>query len=61
VELPSKSRIARGLRLAAENTWEAIVAKMEIHIAEALINKAEILPHEVTNIVPLVGNQTAYV
>ena len=61
VELPSKSRIARGLRLAAENTWEAIVAKMEIHIAEALSNKTEILPREVTNIVPLVGNQTAYV
>ncbi len=61
VERPSKTRIARGLRLAAENTWEAIVGKMEIHIAEALSTKAEILPSEMTNIVPLVGNQTAYV
>lgn len=32
---PSRARIARGLRLAAENTWEAIVAKMEAHIADA--------------------------
>jgi glycosyltransferase involved in cell wall biosynthesis len=31
---PSKSRIARGRKLAAENTWEAIVAKMEQHIAD---------------------------
>jgi glycosyltransferase involved in cell wall biosynthesis len=35
VSKPSRIRIARGLRLAAENTWEAIVAKMGRHIAEA--------------------------
>jgi hypothetical protein len=34
---------------------------MEVHIAEALSTKADILPSEMTNIVPLVGNQTAYV
>ncbi|MEO6568621.1 MAG: glycosyltransferase [Opitutaceae bacterium] len=31
---PSVARIRRGLRLAAENTWEAITAKMEGHIAD---------------------------
>lgn len=61
VESPSKTRIARGLRLAAENTWEAIVGKMEIHIADALGAKTEILSGEIANITPLVGNQTAYV
>jgi glycosyltransferase involved in cell wall biosynthesis len=35
VSKPSRIRIARGLRLAADNTWEAIVAKMAGHIAEA--------------------------
>lgn len=61
VETPSRSRIARGLKLAAENTWEAIVAKMENHVAEALTARAENIPGEVVNIVPLVGNQSAYV
>jgi glycosyltransferase involved in cell wall biosynthesis len=34
-ESPSRSRIRAGLRLAAENTWEAICEKMEAHINEA--------------------------
>jgi glycosyltransferase involved in cell wall biosynthesis len=33
---PSQARIARGLKLAEENTWEAIIAKMEKHIADVL-------------------------
>lgn len=36
VKSPSRSRVARGLKLAAENTWEANIARMETHIAEAL-------------------------
>lgn len=36
VRAPSRVRIRRGLRLAAENTWEAVVAKMEQHIADVL-------------------------
>jgi glycosyltransferase involved in cell wall biosynthesis len=36
VQSPSKARIARGRRLALENTWEAIVARMEQHIAAVL-------------------------
>jgi glycosyltransferase involved in cell wall biosynthesis len=35
VSKPSRIRIARGQRLAADNTWEAIVAKMAGHIAAA--------------------------
>jgi len=37
IESPSKTRIARGRRLALENTWEAIVARMEQHIAAVLV------------------------
>jgi glycosyltransferase involved in cell wall biosynthesis len=37
---PSASRIRRGLRLAAQNTWEAIAGKMEGHIAEVLTDRA---------------------
>ncbi len=62
VASPSQSRIARGLRLAAENTWEVNVAKMEAHIAETF---AATTPAAAASapapIVPLVGNQSAYV
>jgi glycosyltransferase involved in cell wall biosynthesis len=61
VETPSRSRIARGLKLAADNTWEAIVGKLERHVAETLSAKTENIPAEIVNIVPLVQNQTAYV
>lgn len=33
---PSRARVARGLELAAKNTWEAIIARMEQHIADVL-------------------------
>jgi glycosyltransferase involved in cell wall biosynthesis len=36
VDSPSRLRIRRGLTLAAANTWEAIAAKMDAHIADAL-------------------------
>jgi glycosyltransferase involved in cell wall biosynthesis len=35
VEAPSRSRVQAGIKLAAENTWEAIAAKMECHILKA--------------------------
>jgi len=35
-ESPSRTRIARGRKLAAENTWEAIIARMEQHITDVL-------------------------
>lgn len=34
-ESPTHSRVTAGLRMAAENTWEAISANMEAHIADA--------------------------
>jgi glycosyltransferase involved in cell wall biosynthesis len=36
VAAPSRVRVVRGRKLAAENTWEAIIAKMERHIADVL-------------------------
>ena len=36
VDSPSSRRVRRGLKLAAENTWEAIAAKMEAHFEEVL-------------------------
>lgn len=61
VAAPSRTRVARGLRLAADNTWEAIVAKLEAHVVDALAARREAVATEVSPIVPLVGNQTAYV
>ena len=37
VESPDQTRVRRGLKLAAENTWEAITAKMEAHIEDVLV------------------------
>jgi glycosyltransferase involved in cell wall biosynthesis len=34
VDKPTRSRIKRGLALATQNTWEAIIARMEGHIAD---------------------------
>lgn len=36
---PDEAAIARGLEMAAENTWEQIVARMEGHIETALLKK----------------------
>ena len=36
VENPSGARIKQGLKLAAQNTWEAIAGKMEKHINDTL-------------------------
>lgn len=33
---PSRLRVSRGLKLAADNTWEANIARMEQHIADVL-------------------------
>lgn len=37
VAAPSEARIARGLKLAGLNTWEAILAQMERHLADVLV------------------------
>jgi len=62
VESPSRTRIARGMKLAAENTWEANVAKMEAHVADALAPRRILATDEASPaMITLVGNQSAYV
>jgi glycosyltransferase involved in cell wall biosynthesis len=39
VAKPDAEAIEQGLKIATENSWESIVAKMEQHIAEALAGK----------------------
>lgn len=40
VDFPNLAAVDRGLKMANQNTWDMIVAKLEQHIAEALSNKA---------------------
>jgi glycosyltransferase involved in cell wall biosynthesis len=40
IRSPSARKICKGLRLASENTWEVIVAKMDAHIKDALLVRA---------------------
>lgn len=44
VDSPTQSRIRRGLKLAAENSWEAIAAKMEAHIEDVLTPRRQAPP-----------------
>lgn len=39
---PCAARVERGLKLAADNTWEAIVAKMEAHMEDVLAPAAKV-------------------
>jgi hypothetical protein len=39
LEKPDEVAIAGGLQMAAENTWEQIVGRMEGHIETALLKK----------------------
>jgi len=39
---PNTSTIERGLNMARENSWEAILARMEGHIADALLQKRSV-------------------
>lgn len=57
VESPSRTRIQHGLRLARENTWEAIVERMEGHLREALAARGGPAPAPA----PLPRNRAAYV
>jgi glycosyltransferase involved in cell wall biosynthesis len=61
ISRPSWLRISRGLELAAANTWEAIVARMETHIARVLAPAAA-APRAATRTVPATGlSKLAYV
>lgn len=48
-ESPSVSRVQAGLRLAADNTWEANIAKMETHIAAAAAARESSATSRATN------------
>jgi glycosyltransferase involved in cell wall biosynthesis len=40
ISAPSASRVKRGLRLAADNTWESIAEKMDTHMDEVSMRRA---------------------
>ena len=37
VHTPDKAAVERGLKMAAENTWDAVVAKLEKHVDQAVV------------------------
>jgi glycosyltransferase involved in cell wall biosynthesis len=43
LSVPQNAVIGRGLQMAADNTWDAIVAKLEGHIADALTAKEKVV------------------
>ena len=53
IESPNQSAIERGLKMASENTWEVIVAKMENHIEQALVARTASLQREKIVVSPL--------
>jgi glycosyltransferase involved in cell wall biosynthesis len=63
VRSPSRLRVQRGLKLASDNTWEAIAAKMESQIDNVLARRRD--PRTDTapshSSVPFPNNQPAYV
>ncbi|PQV63626.1 Glycosyltransferase involved in cell wall bisynthesis [Abditibacterium utsteinense] len=42
--------VERGLKMAADNTWDAIVAKLEKHVEEALVRKSVMRQSEVNQL-----------
>jgi glycosyltransferase involved in cell wall biosynthesis len=44
IDRPDYSGIRRGLEMAGNNTWDAIVDQLENHIEEALRRRAELVP-----------------
>jgi glycosyltransferase involved in cell wall biosynthesis len=57
---PTQERIDRGMKLAADNTWEANVARMEKHIIDALHARANAAVRQ-TSPVTIAGTRLAYV
>ncbi|HEU5080453.1 MAG TPA: glycosyltransferase [Opitutaceae bacterium] len=64
-ESPTVARVNAGLKLAAENTWEAIAAKMQKHISEAAEARVLSAKAAATNtpstILPVQSSGLAYV
>ncbi len=65
VEAPHNAAVARGLEMVGQNSWDAIVAKLEAHLEEALETRASRLagrrarPPVVRSRAPKAGNQLA--
>jgi len=36
IEAPDRAAVQNGLRMASENSWDSIVARLEEHVSEAL-------------------------
>lgn len=53
VAAPSAVRVRRGLKLASENTWEAIAGKMEGHIADVLAARPSRVQAAATSTLPV--------
>lgn len=59
---PSASHIRRGLQLARQNSWEAIIARMEGHIAQALREQENAaVSHTIPPPIPSLTSKRAYV
>lgn len=63
VDSPSRHRVRKGLKLAAGNTWEAIAAKMDAHIEDAITPAPVARAVSATRSSPVhqFSNRTAYV
>ncbi|HEX2099593.1 MAG TPA: glycosyltransferase, partial [Candidatus Synoicihabitans sp.] len=62
-DTPSRLRIERGLRLARENTWEKIAARMEQHMQDALPMQraSSARARAKSDLIPLARRRAAYV
>lgn len=58
---PTRSHIRRGLRLAADNTWEKIVAKMNGHMQDVMDEKQAVIRQTMNQPAHLNHATTAYV
>ncbi len=59
VKSPSKARIREGIRLASDNTWEKIVAKMNGHMADVMDASVPSARAKVTNLLASPTNTNA--
>ncbi len=50
VEQLDQMAVERGLKMASENTWDAIVAQLEKHIEEAIARKHAVQPSRLTQL-----------
>lgn len=60
IALPDQMAVERGIKMSVENTWDAIVLKLEKHIEDALIQRAEIAARlRIPTALPQMASQVA--